>query len=568
MAKSENQFSVDTRPTKTVVVSSLTRDASVEACIFDLIDNSIDAARDSLIAMQGVEVPAIPSSYSGFKISLQLSGQKFVISDNCGGISKDNLAKMVLRFGETSSHELGIGVFGVGLNRALFKLGSTSTLKTDTGTQRAELTLDVPTYLASDDWDLPALEMVSTGNPGTEIQISGLSAAISKDFADSEWVSKIKREIGIRYGQFILKGLTITLNKSTIASHVMKIRDNGPFGGEYKVFKVGDGVSVHLEYGQLNEHRFSNETGYDKAKNKEITQEFGWTVICNDRVILMADTSLKTGWETGFHTEFYGFAGIASFVSSNPANLPWNTTKTDVDLNNSAYQLALIDMRRFATKWRAKAQERKKDSAKGITIGELPPAAEKPKTDKPATRPSKDANASKSSTTKKLVKKLDHNQYRTLLPDDINELHCFDKFLSLVHEAKRIDIYQDPYSALALLRMLFETTGLEYFRRKGKADEIRDFAVTGREAKNKRPMTQKEKEQATPSMDELLAFLLQDTSVWGATKSALKHSLDKMKGHQKKLNGVLHNPFQLVPQNFAVTIRDEVTPILRHLIET
>jgi len=68
-------------------------------------------------------------------------------------------------------------------------------------------------------------------------------------------------------------------------------------------------------------------------------------------------------------------------------------------------------------------------------------------------------------------------------------------------------------------------------------------------------------------MDELLGFLLQDASVWGATKSPLKHSLDKMKAHQKQLNGVLHHPFQQVPQHFALTIRDEVTPMLRHLIE-
>ncbi len=568
MVNKYKTFSVDTRPTKTVVVSSLTRDASVQACIFDLIDNSIDAARDRLIATQGDEAPTIPSSYSEFKISLEFSGQKFVISDNCGGISKDHLTRMVLRFGETSTHELGIGVFGVGLNRALFKLGAISTLKTDTGHERAELTLDVNKYLASDDWNLPAVEMPSTGIPGTEIQISGLSTAISNDFADAEWISELRDEIGVRYGQFILKGLVINLGKSPVAAHVMKIRENGPFGGDYKVFKAAGGVSVHLEYGQLNEHRFSNEVGYDKAKNKEITQEFGWTVICNDRVILMADRSVKTGWETGFHSEFYGFAGIARFVSNNPANLPWNTTKTDVDLNNSAYQQALIDMRRFAAKWRAKSQERKKDSAKGVMVGELPPTPAPEKAYKPTTRPTKSGTATKPGATKKLVKKPDHNQYRTLLPDDIDELYCFDKFLALVHEAKRIDIYKDPYCALALLRMLFETTGLEYFRRKQKADEIRDFVVAQREAKNGRPMTQQQKNQATPSMDELLAFLLQDPSVWGATKSALKHSLGKMKQHQKNLNGVLHNPFQLMSQNFAVTIRDEVTPILRHLIES
>lgn len=127
-------------------------------------------------------------------------------------------------------------------------------------------------------------------------------------------------------------------------------------------------------------------------------------------------------------------------------------------------------------------------------------------------------------------------------------------------------IYRDPYSALALLRMLFETAGVEYFRRHKKADDLRDFAVECRLNKGL-TLTESQRKQAYPSMDELLAFLLQDASVWGATKGPLKHSLDKMKGHQKQLNGVLHHPFQQVPQHFALSIRDEVTPILRHLIE-
>jgi hypothetical protein len=567
MAPKGKMFQVDTRPTKHVVVSSLTRDATVQACIFDLIDNSIDAARDAIFAAASPEdLHILPASYSGYEINLEFSGSRFLISDNCGGISKEHLASMVLRFGETSAHELGIGVFGVGLNRALFKIGEHSQLKTDTGTQRAEMTLDVQAYLASDDdWNLPARELASSGKPGTQVEITKLPTQISKDFADREWVEGLISEIGTRYGQFIHKGLAITVDGVIIDAHITAIRSNSPFPGEYKLFKAGDGVSVHIEYGQLEAHRFSNEIGYDKAINAQITNEYGWTVICNDRVILMADRSLKTGWETGFHTEFYGFAGIASFEATDPANLPWNTTKTDVDLNNPAYQLALIDMRRFAAKWRSTVEQRKKGSAKGEKIGELPPLAPavkppaggRPKVSKPET-----GHVKKSP----VVKKPDHHQYRSLLPIDINELHCADKLLALVHEAQRVDIFRDPYSSLALLRMLFESAGVEFCRRLGKADEVREFAVDAR-LKKGHTMTDAQKREAYPSMDELLAFLLQDAAVWGATKGPLKHSLDKMKAHQKQLNGVLHNPFQQVPQHLAVSVRDEVTPILRHLIE-
>jgi len=517
----------------------------------------------------------LPSSYEGYIISLTLNGTQLRITDNCGGISKDHLATMVLRFGETSEHELGIGVFGVGLNRALFKLGARSVLKTDTGAERSELTLDVPQYLAKkDNWKVPARSLPTTGKAGTEIEITNLPTSISRDFADHDWIAETIEEIATRYGQFITKGLIIKVGEKPVVPHIMVIRQNSPFPGEYKVFRAGD-VAVHVEYGQLKDHRFTNEELYDKTRNAALTDEFGWTVVCNDRVILLADRSFKTGWDTGFHTEFYGFAGIASFEAKDPANLPWNTTKTDVNLNNPAYQAALVDMRRFATKWRAMAERRKKASAKGEKISEPPPDLNprapvsrlRPETllKGPATTPKAqpDPNAVRGASP---VVKPDHHQYRELLPGDIIENHCFDKLLALVHEAQRVDLYRDPYSSLALLRMLFESAGVEFCRRNGKADELRDFAVAER-LKKGLTLTDKDKREAYPSMDELLSFLLHDASVWGATKSPLKHSLDKLKGHQKLLNGVLHNPFQQMPEHLAKSIRDEVMPILRHMIE-
>ena len=168
MSKKGKPFSVDTRPTKEAVVDSLTRDISVDACLFDLIDNSVDAARDSIFA-RGKKHPidGLPNSYAGYKISLSFAGSGFSIRDKCGGITVERLKELVLRFGKRSSHHMGIGIFGLGLNRALFKLGRVSHLKTDTASQRAELVLNTEEYLKSDDWSLPAEEFQSSGQAGT-----------------------------------------------------------------------------------------------------------------------------------------------------------------------------------------------------------------------------------------------------------------------------------------------------------------------------------------------------------------------------------------------------------------
>ena len=337
-------------------------DVDVSTCVFDLIDNAADAARETVFRKVPTEDRRVlPESYEGFQIDLVFSSDGLTVKDNCGGIPVDSLRSMVPRFGKRSMHDMGIGVFGVGLNRALFKLGRVSHLKTDTGAQRAELVLETAKYLKSEDWDLPAQEFASSGKIGTEIEIRKPPADIGQQFADAEWTENLRHEIGRRYGRFIAKEkLVIRVNGILAEDEEVPIRDGGPYEGEYKLFKTEDGVAIHIQYGQHREHRFTKEEGYDLQRNSALTSQFGWTVFCNDRAIIISDRTYKTGWDARFHTEFYGFVGNVNFVGSDPAKLPWDTTKTDVDLNNSAYQAALVDMRRFVEKWRKLAEERKK----------------------------------------------------------------------------------------------------------------------------------------------------------------------------------------------------------------
>ena len=199
MARKGKLFLVSTEPSKEIVVDGLTRDVDVQTCIFDLIDNSTDAARETILADVAPEDRVVlPESYEGFEIDLMLNSDGLTIKDNCGGISVDDLQNMVLRFGKRSTHDMGIGVFGVGLNRALFKLGRVSHLKTDNGARRAELVLKIDEYLASDDWLLPAEEFASSGKVGTEIEIRKPSDEIGQQCADADWCETLRHDIGRR----------------------------------------------------------------------------------------------------------------------------------------------------------------------------------------------------------------------------------------------------------------------------------------------------------------------------------------------------------------------------------
>lgn len=562
MARTSKPFKVDTHPTKEIIVTGLTRDATVEACIFDLIDNSIDAARETIFKRLTPDArEELPDSYNKYTIEVTLNGSEFKIEDNCGGIPVEKLKTLVLRFGQRSNHPMGIGAFGVGLNRALFKLGKVSHLKTDTGKQRAELVLNVDDYLKRKDvWELPAEEFNTSNRIGTDIEITQLPVDIARDFADNSWVKKLRYTIGRRYAHFIAKKLVITVNGIAAKNEAVPIRENPPveYEGDYKFYKMPDGVAIHLQYGQHKDHRFSNEKDYDEKRNSELTNQYGWNILCNDRTILFSDQSRKTGWDTKLHTEHYGFVGYASFVGD-PEKLPWSTTKTDVDLNNPAYGEALKGMRDFAKRWRATADKRKKSKAAPRKVA--------PKKRSKPSRPS-----AKKPTVPRPTIKLDHNEFRTVLPEDINEQLCNDKHLALVHEAKEIDIVDCSYAGLAVIRMLFEISAIKYLDRNGKYNELLKFAIDRYEKKlekKEKKLTDEQKKKFVPNFDDMIPFLHNHPEVWGAAKQThLRHSLSDMGKYQPRLNSVLHNPFQAINKTEALQIRDAVLPLLRHMIET
>ncbi len=565
MAKAGTKILVDTSPTKKVVVSGLTKDATIEACIFDLIDNSVDAASEAALVGAMADSGAMPSDYAGYKIDLRFSGAGFSISDNCAGIETKDLQEMVLRFGHRSPHLGGIGAFGVGLNRALFKLGRDSHLQTDTGKSRTELVLRVDEYLASEDWNLPATKFPSAGKIGTRIEITALPQEISQEFADADWAKNLRHEIGRRYARFIAKGLAITVNGTVAENEEIQLRENGPFEGEHKFYKSADGVAIIVKYGQHRDHRFSKETDYDKARNAQLTGEYGWNVLCNERAIKVADTSDKTGWETKFHSEFYGFVGFVSFVGD-PEKLPWNTTKTDVDLNNPSYRMALTDMRKYAEKWRAFTDQRKRSPIPAPIPPKAPakgPPSPPPLTS--ASRPSPTRSAPATKPAQPVIKP-DHHQFRTILPSDVSEQHCVDKHLKVVHEAKALDLGDLSYSGLALMRMLFEFSVSAYLHRNSKFDELKQFAIDRRRSKGV-TINPAEEKSFLPKIEEMLVYLEKNPDVWGAKQAHIKHSLKRMTAHIPTLNGAIHNPFQPIDRARVFSIRDELLPMLRHLIE-
>lgn len=141
-----------------------TRDIRLEDCILDLIDNSIDGlvrSQDinlkSLVfaAPEDRKLTEIPKSRRA-RVSISISSKKFQIRDNCGGIFLDDALNEVFNFGypeRTKEKKTGIslGVYGVGLKRAIFKIGNLFEISSSTDKDAFHIEMDVNEWSKMDD---------------------------------------------------------------------------------------------------------------------------------------------------------------------------------------------------------------------------------------------------------------------------------------------------------------------------------------------------------------------------------------------------------------------------------
>jgi hypothetical protein len=542
----------DTSPTKEVVVDSLTRDATTEACVFDLVDNAIDSARE-LLHGKAPEPLGLPQSYVGFAIDLVVGSAGVEIEDNAGGMSAEDIAKRVLRFGRRAGRSHGIGFYGVGLNRAIFKLGRLVELDADDGQNRSLLKIDVADYLKKRSWRRPFEVMTSSGKTGSRIVLTDPAPEIARDLSDPNWQGKVRENLGRRYHLFLEKGLTIKFQGQPVEPIYVRLRQDSPFPKLQKSYKAGEHIWIHIEAGEHQNHRFPSELTKGESNPADLTREYGWSIICNDRQILEADRTEKTGWEPTWHNEYNGFVGTVHFISPSPDLLPWNTSKTDVDRNNAVYRQALGDMQSFTQRWRQYTRAAKKIKRSG---GQLPiPAARKPAVKKPSSLAGKSGQAA--------------THERSVLPYDVDEARCSGKLLQIVRECKQIDFFENPYAGLAMLRVLFEIASIHFLKRHQALDDCRTWCIAREEAERGKPYSKAHRMKYLPGVAGLLLFFTErwDSLLDGAHAAYLSPNFDKFKHYKSEMDNAVHHPFHETAFLRSIEMRDSVIPFLRHLIE-
>jgi hypothetical protein len=342
-------LTADARPTKRFFITNLTRDLSLEDAILDLIDNSVD----SFIRTRGLDVSSAMMRNPKRKtsndvltsaVSLTVEEGMFRIADKCGGIELEHAIKSVFRFGKTADSETGaLGVYGIGLKRAIFKIGRQIRVESHTLRSGFAVELDVAKWSADDDnWELPIAELPaaeSAEEAGTTITITDLTPEVLIRLGDGTLLRRLGDAIGLTYTLFLERFIGIRLNGKLIEQKPLPVASSNELKPGTQRLQV-NGVQAEIVAGLAE--RVDDAWSSDQA---------GWYVLCNGRVVVAADKSELTGWGLSgprFVSKFRGFLGVAFFFSSDPSDLPWTTTKRGLNLESPAYQAARREMSALA----------------------------------------------------------------------------------------------------------------------------------------------------------------------------------------------------------------------------
>jgi Histidine kinase-, DNA gyrase B-, and HSP90-like ATPase len=342
--------SVPSSPEKSFFISMLTRDIELQDSVLDLLDNCVDGAIRTRSREQ-----AESDSFSGFWAHITFSDERFTIEDNCGGIPWTIAHEYAFRMGRPEGADSApgtIGVVGIGMKRAIFKMGREchvySAHKDD-----AFVVHIPPSWFERSQWS--DFEAHSTRRArshfGTRIEITRLTEDAKKDFAEgSTFRANFEGNVADAYSILIEKGFVVRVNGNNVAPRPVKLYFEDPrkpklsgelirpYMFECKKGRVRAIVAVGYRSPMKTQQEQENETTASFA-----AKEAGWTVVCNNRVVLSNDRTVHTGWGFGgvpnFHNQFSCIAGFVDFQAPDTGDLPVTTTKRGIDAGKEIYTL-------------------------------------------------------------------------------------------------------------------------------------------------------------------------------------------------------------------------------------
>ena len=367
---------VDAAPVKSFFVEMLTRDIDLIDAILDLLDNCVDGILRQRKNISGKK------PYKGYKTKIKFDGKSFSISDNCGGIPWD-MHEYAFRMGKDPKNRENnlptVGVYGIGMKRAIFKIGKSCEISTQNAGDCYKVKINQQWINDPEDWDLPVSESSQRDEEdGTTIVIRDLNETITTHFHEDikNFTRELTNKVKTHYAFILDKGFEVEINGKRVEAKPTKLVFNKTQNVEgtdtvirpYIFQAESDGVEVFLSVGFTRPIPSQADINNEQEERRYSSIDAGWTIICNDRAVLYCDRTELTGWgEAGvprYHTQFIAIAGIVEFRSNDAAKLPTTTTKRGIDASSSLYLQVKNRMREgmsiftnYTNKWKENVRE-------------------------------------------------------------------------------------------------------------------------------------------------------------------------------------------------------------------
>jgi len=479
---------------------TLTTDITVLESIFDLIDNSIDAARDHLLqSKSSTDKYGLPKTYKGYKIHVRLSQKSICIRDNCLGINENTLSNRAFKIAEISDHKFGIGQYGLGLKRALLKFGSCFGMSTDDGEYSYKMRFTNKELAMQS--GIKASMFKSTSIRKTLFIASDIKSDVRYELESELWLENALRMLGIRYAAYIAKGLKISIS---CPHHQTFEKIIGKLPGIRKKSKLttrntsftNDGVTVFIESGIHSEYIFPTEDGHSLTKNRDITDEYGLYFICNDRVIVAQSTEKEHGWKTKWHSEYNGFVCLVRFVSEDPRKMPWNTLKTALRTDGRLFVETRSKLQPIADSYRQEVKKLYLPQKSKVENRENTSTPEDQTTETTSNIEPTQQNSVKTNKTKLLKP----NDWKSLL--DLDPAQADELILQLLlEEARNLPMSTFPCTSAILLRSIIEKSLKQFiYKSKNTKNVIEHFYLSSEGKKKNHTDEQKKHQDLEPGM--------------------------------------------------------------------
>jgi hypothetical protein len=308
---------VDATPSKRLFLSIIA-DYDLNRSICELIDNALD-----------VWFKTGKSGSLNIQIDLDKNQQRIRISDNAGGVKKEELRYIVGpgQTGNLPTDEV-IGIFGVGTKRAVVALAQDVMIITR---HRKDKTYRVEfddNWLQTEDWELPVYEVDEIAESTTIIELQKLRTIITDDA-----ISRLKDHLGATYSKF-LTNKKVTIKCGTDQVQPISFED-WAYPPAYEPRKYSSNLPTE-DGGTVRVEVIAGLT----TEASPAGGEYGVYFYCNGRLIAHGLKSYDVGFVKGLAGQPHPSISLVRIIVSLNGEarfMPWNSSKSGINPNHPVF---------------------------------------------------------------------------------------------------------------------------------------------------------------------------------------------------------------------------------------